>query len=204
MARRTKKEGWKSKKWYNVIAPEMFGHTNIGETPADEPENLIGKVMDTTLGDMIDDWSKKNTKMLFKIYEVDENGAQTRFIGHEMARDYMRSLVKRRTSKIDANILATTPNGYKVRIKPSCFTVRRARRTQIKTIRKIMHDIVTSRAKKLDFAAFIQEVVLGKISSDIYKEAKEIYPLRRVEIRKTEVVYRPKEVLKIEGVKATE
>lgn len=204
MARRTKKEGWKAKNWYNVIAPEMFGHASIGETPTDEPEKLIGKVMGTTLGDMTDDWSKKNTKMLFKIYDVDENGAHTRFIGHEMARDYMRSLVKRRTSKIDANIIATTPNGYKVRVKPSCFTVRRARRPQIKTIRQMMHDIVTSRAKKLDFAAFIQEIVLGKISADIYKEAKEVYPLRRVEIRKTEVIYRPKEVVKMEEAQATE
>ena len=195
MPRRTKKEGWKAKNWYNVIAPEMFGRASIGETPADEPEKLIGRVMETTLGDMIDDWSKQNTKMLFEIYDIGGDGAHTMFIGHEMTHDYMRSLVKRRTSKIDANILATTQNGYKVRVKPSCFTVRRARHPQIKTIRQMMHDIVISRAKKLDFVAFIQEIVLGKIASDIYKEAKDIYPLRRVEIGKTEVVYRPNEVV---------
>ena len=204
MAKRSKKEGWKAKKWYNVLAPEMFGHVIIGETPTDEPEKLIGQIMSTTLGDMIDDWSKKNIKILFKIYEVDENGAHTRFIGHEMARDYMRSLVKRRASKIDANILATTPDGHTVRVKPSCFTVRRARHPQIKTIRQMMHDIVTSRAKELDFVAFIQEIVLGKIASDIYKVAKDIYPLRRVEIRKTEVVDRPQEVVKIEETQVTE
>ncbi|HIH36797.1 MAG TPA: 30S ribosomal protein S3ae [Methanocellales archaeon] len=202
MAKRSKKEGWKAKKWYNVLAPEMFGHATIGETPTDEPKKLIGKIMTTTLGEMTDDWSKKNINMLFKIYEVDANGAQTIFIGHEMARDYMRSLVKRRTSKIDANIIATTPDGYKVRVKPSCFTVRRASHPQIKTIRQMMHDIVTYRAKELDFTAFIQEIVLGKISSDIYKVAKDIYPLRRVEVRKTEIVYRPKEVVKIEETQA--
>jgi len=31
----------------------------------------------------------------------------------------------------------------------------------------------------------------GKISLDIYKEAKMIYPLRRVEVRKTEIVTEP-------------
>lgn len=199
MAKRSKKDGWKAKKWYKVLTPEMFGHAIIGETPTDEPEKLIGRNMSTTLGDMIDDWSKKNIKMLFKIYEVDENGAHTQFIGHEMARDYMRSLIKRRTSKIDANILATTSDGYKVRVKSSCFTVRRTRHPQIKTIRQMMHDIVTSRAKELDFVAFIQEIVLGKTASDIYKVAKDIYPLRRVEVRKTEVFYRPQEVVKKEA-----
>jgi len=43
----------------------------------------------------------------------------------------------------------------------------------------------------LDLSQFIQDVVLGKISLDIYKDAKEIYPLRRVEIRKTEILAGP-------------
>jgi small subunit ribosomal protein S3Ae len=37
----------------------------------------------------------------------------------------------------------------------------------------------------------IQDAVGGKISLDIYKEAKAIYPLRRVEVRKTEIVTEP-------------
>jgi small subunit ribosomal protein S3Ae len=37
----------------------------------------------------------------------------------------------------------------------------------------------------------IQEAVGGKISLDIYKEAKMIYPLRRVEVRKTEIKSEP-------------
>jgi small subunit ribosomal protein S3Ae len=32
---------------------------------------------------------------------------------------------------------------------------------------------------------------MGKLSLDIYKEAKAIYPLRRVEVRKTEIMSEP-------------
>ncbi|MGB7544033.1 MAG: 30S ribosomal protein S3ae, partial [Methanothrix sp.] len=43
----------------------------------------------------------------------------------------------------------------------------------------------------LDLNQLIQDAVDGKISLDIYKEAKMIYPLRRVEVRKTESVTEP-------------
>jgi small subunit ribosomal protein S3Ae len=63
----------------------------------------------------------------------------------------------------------------------------RARSNQVKSIREITKDVVREKASNLDLNQFIQEIVLGKLSLDIYKEGKAIYPLRRVEIRKTEI-----------------
>ncbi|MDI6888359.1 MAG: 30S ribosomal protein S3ae [Methanocellales archaeon] len=183
-----RKEGWKAKNWYDVLAPEMFGSVNIGQTPADDPKKLIGRTVESTLGDLTNDWSKQKVKMLFRVHDVVGKGAHTQFIGHMMAQDYMRSLIKRRTSKIEVNIVAATKDGYTVRVKPVCFTVKRAHSPQIQAIKQVMHNTVVERAKKLSFSQFIQEVVLGKIASDIYKEVKPIYPLRRVEIVKTEVM----------------
>ena len=37
---------------------------------------------------------------------------------------------------------------------------------------------------------FVQEMVLGKIASDIYNEAKKVAPLRHVGIRKSKLVLR--------------
>jgi len=110
-----------------------------------------------------------------------------RFLGHEMTTDYVRSLVKRRTSRIDSIVDVTTTDGYQVRIKPSCFTVKRARANQVKSIRELSKSVVMERSKNLDLNQLIQDVVRGKVSLDIYKEAKTIYPLRRVEVRKTEI-----------------
>jgi small subunit ribosomal protein S3Ae len=78
-----------------------------------------------------------------------------------------------------------------VRVKPSCFTVKRARANQVKSIRELSKKVVLEKAKGLDLNQLIQEVVLGKLSLDIYKEAKMVYPLRRVEVRKTEIRAEP-------------
>jgi small subunit ribosomal protein S3Ae len=193
LARRSqrKAESRKAKQWYKVISPEMFGRSPVGETIANDPERIVGRVIETTLGDLTNNFSKQNTKLRFRVDRVAGDSAYTRFVGHEMTTDYIRSLVKRRTSRIDAIVDVTTTDGYQVRVKPSCFTVKRARANQVKSIREISKQVVLQKASGLDLNQLIQEVVLGKLSLDIYKEAKMVYPLRRVEVRKTEIVTEP-------------
>ncbi len=193
MARKAAKkvDAFRAKNWYQVLAPAEFNRANIGETLADEPQKMMGRIMESTLGDITGDWAKQNTKMLFRIDEIGGNSAYTSFIGHEMTKDYMRSLVKRRTTKVDANLVVTTKDGYKLRLKPLVFTVKRARTSQIESIRKIMVNVVASRGKELTFNELVADTVNGKVAAEIYKATKNIYPLRRAEVAKSEVVFRP-------------
>ncbi len=187
----TKAEGWKAKSWYNLVAPDMFGKTNIGETVADVPEKLIGRIVEITLGELTNDLSKQNTKLILKIDRVGGDSAYTKYMGHQLTQDYLRSLVKRQTSAVETNISVTTKDGYTLRVKPSCFTIKRARANQVKAIRVIMNNVIAAKAKELDMEQFVQDVVTGKLSASIYHDVKPIYPLRRVEVRKTEIEAEP-------------
>ncbi len=187
----TKAEGWKAKQWYNLVAPDMFGKASIGETVAEVPEKLIGRVIEITLGELTNDLSKQNIKLLLKIDRVGGDSAYTKFTGHQLTQDYLRSLVKRQTSNIETNISVKTKDDYTIRVKPSCFTIKRARSNQVKAIRQIMNNVVLARAKELDMAQFVQEIVTGKLSATIYHDVKPVYPLRRVEVRKTEIEAEP-------------
>jgi len=193
LARRSqrKADSRKAKQWYKVVSPDMFGRSPFGETIANDPERVVGRIVETTLGDLTNNFSKQNTKLKFRVDRVAGDSAYTKFVGHEMTTDYVRSLVKRRPSRIDAIVDVTTTDGYQVRIKPSCFTVKRARANQVKSIRELSKRVILEKSKSLDLNQLIQDVVQGKMSLDIYKEAKMIYPLRRVEVRKTEIVTEP-------------
>jgi small subunit ribosomal protein S3Ae len=193
MARKQQKkvDSWKEKKWYGIVAPEFLNRMQVGQTIASEPELIIDRIIETTVGEMTNDMSKNNIKMRFRIVRVNGDVAETTFLGHHLTSDYLRSIVKRQTSKIDAILTVRTADSYIVTIKPTCFTVKRARTSQIKAIRALMTRIVVRRAVKTNFEDLIQEIVTGKLSSAVYKQTKNIYPLRRVEIRKTEVVKTP-------------
>jgi small subunit ribosomal protein S3Ae len=51
-----------------------------------------------------------------------------------------------------------------------------------------MGRIIKEKAAALTMDQYAQEMVLGKIASDIYNEAKKIAPLRHVGIRNSKVV----------------
>ncbi|HIE31648.1 MAG TPA: 30S ribosomal protein S3ae [Methanosarcinales archaeon] len=190
MVRKTtrKADRWKSKVWYQIVAPEMFGRAVIGETFADAPEKLIGRTIEVTVAEMTNDFSKQNIKLKFKVSDVSGNTANTVFMGHRLANDYIASLIKRQTSRINANFEVRTKDGYRMHIKPTCFTTHRAKTSQIEAIRKSAEELVQDRARKLDFERLIEETVQGKLSAKIYRSVKNIYPLRRVEILKTEII----------------
>ncbi len=190
MARKVQRklDKWKNKTWYNIETPEFIGRTVIGTTTADESEKLVGRTIETTVGDITNDFSKQNIKLRLAIDSVTGDTANTVFTGHEITTDYLRSIVKRQTSRIDNNLEVTTKDGRKLRIKPIAFTVKRARSSQIRAIREIMAKIVLERAAELDFEHIVEEIVTGKLAANIYRNAKTIYPIRRVEIRKTEVL----------------
>jgi small subunit ribosomal protein S3Ae len=182
------RDKWRSKSWYTVLAPPYFGNVELGAVPADEPEKLVGRVIDSTLYEVTNDFAHQYLKMYFQITEVDGKTARTLFKGHEYSRDYLRSLVRRRTTKVDGLFNVTTKDAYKLRVAVSALTLSRIRTSQEKGIRAIMEKIIKEKASSLTLDQFAQEMVLGKIASDIYNDAKKIAPLRHVGIRKSKLV----------------
>jgi len=186
------RDKWRGKGWYMVVAPSFFGNVELGAIPAQEPEQLIGRVVEATLYDITSDFSHHFLKMFFQVNEVDAKTAKTLFKGHEYSRDYLRSLVRRRTTKVDSLINLTTKDGYKLRIAVSALTLSRIKTSQEKIIRKMMDKTIHEKANALSLDQFVQEMVLGKIASDIYNQAKEVAPLRHVGIRKSKLLAQPK------------
>ncbi|MDI6643357.1 MAG: 30S ribosomal protein S3ae, partial [Candidatus Hodarchaeaceae archaeon] len=188
---RAVKKLWRDKGWYEIVAPPMFGSTKIGETPAVDPRQLPGRVFETTLGDLIEDFSKSHIKLYFQVKGLEENRAATAFVGHEMARDYVRSQIRRRVGKVDDIATVVTQDGYRLRLSSMVVTLRRAQSSKLEAIRMDMRKVVEARARERTFDQFVQEVVLGKLSADIYKEAKKYCPVRRVEVYKSKVLGGP-------------
>ena len=190
-AARKVKDRWKAKNWYNVLAPASFDNATIAETLADEPSKLSDRVTEVSLQDLTNDFRKSHIKLFFKINKVEDNNAKTMYIGHTLTSDYLRRMVRRRRSKIDAVYDAKTRDGARIRIKPFATTDRRIQNSQKKIIRLTMRKTILLKARSMTLSEFIKYVIEGKLGSDIYKSCKTFYPVRRIEIYKTEVLQQP-------------
>jgi small subunit ribosomal protein S3Ae len=187
------KDKWRSKEWYRILAPDMFNNTQIAETLSDEGEKVLGRVTEVSMQDITGDFSKMHIKLQFKIKEISGFDAHTQFVGHTLTSDYIRRLTRRKHSKTDGVFDVQTKDKALIRIKPMAVTEKRIQVSQQQAIRGIMGTIISKHAKKSLSSEFIREMLSGNISKNILKACKPIYPLKRVEIRKSEVLRFPTE-----------
>ena len=186
--RRRVRDTWKEKRWYKIMTPKEFGDVEIGTTPARDPYMLIKRRVESSLRELSGDFSKQYIKLYFQINDVAGETANTDFVGHQVTSDYVRSMIRRGTSRIDTISQINTKDGRKMKIHVLAITIKRAKSSQQKFIRETMDNLVLEAAAERKFRDLVEDIITGKLASQIYHEAKKIYPLKRVEIVKTRVI----------------
>ena len=68
--RRRVRDTWKEKSWYTIKTPVNFEDKEIGETPARDPDYLIGRGVEVTMRELSGDFSKQYIKLRFEIDNV--------------------------------------------------------------------------------------------------------------------------------------
>jgi small subunit ribosomal protein S3Ae len=190
-AARKVKDKWKTKQWYSILAPAAFNKTPIAETLSDDPNKVLGRVASTTLQDLTGDFKLMHVKLDFQVHTVTGTQADTHYIGHSLTSDYVRRLVRRNHSKISSVFDVTTQDGGLIRVKPFCVTDRRSQSSQQTKLREVIGKTLQAEASERPMSAFVSEMLDGKLAAKLFRACKPIYPLRKVEVNKSEVITQP-------------
>lgn len=189
------KDKWKAKQWYTIVAPEMFNRAQIGETLSDEPQKLIGRNVEVTLQDLTGDFRMMHVKLRFKIVDHSSSEAFTRFIGHDLTSDYIRRQTRRKRTKMEGVFDVKTKDGFSVRIKPMAISDKRIQSSVQYVLRRRMKDIVEEAGANHTFPELIKYILTTErdksLVSKILMGCRIIYPLKRVDIRRVEVLEYP-------------
>ncbi|MGA8275214.1 MAG: 30S ribosomal protein S3ae [Thermoplasmata archaeon] len=188
---RTVKDKWRSKHSYKVRAPGLFQHADLGETVATEPEQLIGRTLETTFPELsgIQDAGKAHVKLRFKIERLSGDGvAETRFIGHDLTSDYVRRLARRKRSKIDLSLIVTTKDGVQIIVKPVAVGEQRLQTRLRAELRHKMVEVLNEQAASHTAVEFVREMLQGELAKALAHGVKTLYPLKKIELRSSVVL----------------
>ncbi|MCX6660027.1 MAG: 30S ribosomal protein S3ae [Candidatus Bathyarchaeota archaeon] len=190
------RDKWRLKEWYQVFTPSYFGELNIANIPCADPSRLLGRVVESTLYEITGDFSHQSIKLYFLVREIKGDRVETILKGHEYSADYLRSLVRRGSSRIDGIFKITTKDGYTSRVSVVAFAKSRVNISQQHAIRRMMCEVLEEKAKALTYDQLCHEMVLGSVAkagigSDIYNIGKRISPLRHVGVRKSKLLSQP-------------
>lgn len=192
------KDKWKAKQWYSIVAPDLFNRAKIGETLADEPDKLLGRTVEVTLQDLTGDFRMMHIKLKFKVVDHTTSEAFTRFVGHDLTSDYIRRQTRRKRTKMEGVFDVRTRDGYRVRIKPMAISDKRIQSSVQYLIRKKMDEVIRDTAEKYTFSQFTSLILTSErdrsLVSSIQKACRNIYPVKRIDIRKMEVLSFPEGV----------
>ncbi len=179
---------WKKKQWYNIIAPAEFDRVVIGETVAEKPKNVEGRIIKVDLGQLTGQRQKRYIGILFKVENVEGNNANCKTLGHEASAGFISRLVRRRMSKVEIVQTLRTADNKRVKVKTIALSVRKLSKKQETDVGKKMTEMMKEIVLKKTYVQASQEMIFGAIASKIFKVLTKIAPLKRIEIIKTRVL----------------
>ena len=183
------KDKWREKKWITVNAPDSFNNVPIAYIPITDDENASGRVLEVTLYDILKgDPSQHQYKIYFQLDKVSDDKASSIFKRFEYSKEFLRSLVRRGSSKINFIIDAKTKDGYIFRIKVIALTHRQLNTSRKHALRLIARDIINKTIPEMTIDQFVQATCYGKINSDIMAAAKKIIRIRHVGLEKVKLI----------------
>ena len=183
------KDKWREKKWVTVNAPDSFNNVPIAYVPITDDENAVGRVLEVTLYDILKgDPSQHQYKIYFQINKVDGEKATTIFKRYEYSKEFLRSLVRRGSSKINFVIDIKTKDGYVFRIKILALTHRQLNTSRKHALRLIARDVINNTVPQMTIDQFVQATCYSKINSDIMAAFKKVIRVRHVGLEKVKLI----------------
>ena len=183
------KDKWREKRWVNVNAPDSFNNVPIAYVPITDDENASGRVIEITLFDILKgDPSQHQYKLYFQINKVDGENASTIFKRFEYSKEFLRSLVRRGSSKINFIIDIKTKDGYVIRVKIIALTHRPLNTSRKHALRIIARDVINNTVPEMTIDQFVQATCYSKINSDIMAAFKRVIKVRHVGLEKVKLI----------------
>ena len=183
------KDKWRDKRWVTVQAPDSFNNVPIAYVPITDDENASGRVIEITLFDILKgDPSQHQYKLYFQLHKVEGEIATTIFKRFEYSKEFLRSLVRRGSSKINFIIDIKTKDGYVFRVKVIALTHRPLNTSRKHALRIIARDVINKTVPEMTIDQFVQATCYSKINSDIMAAFKRVIKVRHVGLEKVKLI----------------
>jgi small subunit ribosomal protein S3Ae len=219
------RDKWRDKQWVIVNKPSGFEpQVPVNYVPITDADQAKGRTIENTLHDMMkgnpdQSMDQHQIKIFIQIDKIVDGTAGTIFKGHEYAKEFLRSLIRRGSSMITYTHDYTTMDGHTFRVVVVAFTHRRVNSSKKHEIRMVAHKMLSERIPQLTVDQFVQEVTgtngedtpretNSKLGAEILNEARKIALMRHLGIKKTKLISTPEsraveEAKPVESIAAT-
>lgn len=177
-------ERWKTKKWFNIYAPAIFGDVVIGEIPGTDEKAMIGRVIKVNMSWVTHRAEHSFITIAMKIIDANGDVAHTSLSSMEQTYSYIHSLVKRGQSAIYTVDNLKDRDGKAFVLKLLIMTTSKIATPKKTSIRKAMSAFLRDYSASMDTEAFVKSLLDGKFQQEAAKSIMNIAEVNKLELKK--------------------
>jgi len=186
--RKTKLATKMKKKWFMVLAPEIYKNTEIAEITAFEPQNLVGRSVQVSLMKITGIPKDQHKKVVFKIKDTQGEKALTEPWKLLLQEGFIQRASRRFKERILTILKIKAKDGKTVKLKLVTLVVSKLPRAVKTDLAKKIEASTREKVSKLPSSDLFAPMALDKLSMELKKEIKTIYPVNRIVVWKLTVI----------------
>ncbi|MEM3839466.1 MAG: hypothetical protein QXF01_02730 [Candidatus Micrarchaeaceae archaeon] len=180
-------EKWKTKKWFNIYAPAIFGDVVIGEIPGSDEKSMIGRVIKVNMSWITHKPEHSFITVAMKIIEANGDAAKTSLASLEQTYSFIHSLVKRGQSAIYTVDSLKDKDGRPFVLKLLIMTSYKIATPKKTAIRKTVSQFLNEYSKTIEAESLVKDILDGKLQQEAVKRIANIAEVSKFELKKIEL-----------------
>ena len=176
------------KKWFTVLAPEQFKNKEIVDVTAFEPQQLVGRPVEVNVMLLTGSPKDQQRKLIFRITGTQGEKAVTAPWRYMFVDSFIQRSSRRYKERFVHVLRMPTKDGKTVEIKWVAFSVKKLHHP----VRADLMDKLTAQTKdkigKISVDELFTPMALDKLSMDVKKELRIVYPLDKLFVWKLAVI----------------
>lgn len=176
------------KKWFTILAPEIFKSKELVDITAYEPGELKGRPVEINLMQITGSPKDQQRKIILKILDTRGEKVLTEPWKYSLIESFIQRSGKRYKEKFISVLRVSSKDNRMVEVKWLCMGVKKLHHpVRAQLLRKI--DELTKKVfSQYSFADIFVPANLDKIGADVKKETRTIYPLDKVLVWKLSAI----------------
>ncbi len=185
---KTTKTKAKRKIWCKIISPKNFGSKELGETYITKAEDALNRHMTISLRELTGSMRDQNVKVKLLLKELDGQQIKTKTVGYSIVPNFVKKLVRKRTSRLDDVYVLRTKEGQAVQLKTLIVAYNNINRSMGLVLRSKLKAMINEEIKKGNFDDFVSKVVGIRVQSAAKRAINKMYPVKEILIRGMDLV----------------
>ncbi|MBI2041130.1 MAG: hypothetical protein HYT16_03425 [DPANN group archaeon] len=175
------------KKWFTVLAPEVFGKNELVEITAYEPNELLSKPVELNFAQISGNPKDQSKKIILKLIETQGDRALTEPWRFYLQDSFVGRTGRRYKEKFHYVARSVSKDKKNVIVKIYVMTSKKLHQSARADIIRIIDSKTKAFLTNVDAFDFFRQDVMENLAGELRKDIRKVYPVDKVFIWKVAV-----------------